>query len=112
MNTNEIYDALKDVPHFVGVFSSNTIPYINQGSIVVNTQSDNLGGEHWICAIINDIILYYDPLNFPLSISLYNYFLSLNKNFYQVPFASQSISSQLCGEYCVFFIKNQYPAFK
>src|SRR6266849_6159685 len=97
MNTNEIYDALKDVPHFVGVFSSNTIPYINQGSIVVNTQSDNLGGEHWICAIINDIILYYDPLNFPL---------------FQVPFASQSISSQLCGEYCVFFIKNRYPAFK
>ena len=77
MNTYQIYKAMKGVPGFVGVFAANTIPYIETGSFIVNTQPNNLGGRHWVCAIIKkEKIIYFDPLNLPISISLYSYFCS------------------------------------
>lgn len=112
MNTSEILNSLENVENFVGVFPLDSIPFIESGSLIVNTQSKNLPGQHWVCATITETDIYYfDPLNYSISVILYKYFVSLNKNLIQIPYSSQDKTSTLCGLHCIFFIKYGLPPF-
>ena len=69
MNTVNIDDVLKSDPNakhsFRGVFSLDefvaylTRSNINKGIFVFNTQTSTKSGEHWICVIVEDKVIYY-----------------------------------------------------
>lgn len=109
MNSIEIYDALKNVPNFVGVFSCDNIPYIPFGKLVINTQPMNLPGQHWIAILITHFkIIYFDPLNLPINHFIHNYIISCNKTIVNLNFASQNIYSSTCGLHVIYFIQHDY----
>jgi len=57
MTTNlELDKKLLNVKEFLGTFSCDTIPKINNfpSSFIVNTQPSGKGGEHWVAIYINN----------------------------------------------------------
>lgn len=93
---------------FKGVFSIDKLPKVKLGQnvmFIVNTDSSNLPGMHWIAVIIRNGNGYiFDPLGqfVPLKLSSWMtytcYKWSTNTRHIQ------TFLSQLCGYFCIYFL--------
>ena len=116
MNTVNIDDVLKNDPYakrsFRGVFSLDefvaylTRSNVNKGIFVFNTQTSTKSGEHWICVIVEDNVIYYfdsfgrNPASYSYvaeTLLLSNKIIEWNKYFFQNP------ATNVCGDYCTLF---------
>lgn len=103
MMTTEQLNCACNCDGYLGVFPLNKLPenLDDDSTFIVNTDTDNLPGRHWIAVRGNKVFeptgLYYPSR---LTKHLYKYFdaLELNYDSYQNPFDSS------CGLYCLYFI--------
>ena len=113
MNTYEIEIALRAdcrlSKSFEGVFPRDYLPkFVSQPTaLVANTDSSNRSGEHWVAIYIeNDKGEYFDSYGLPPVHSEFLQFLKNNcKSWTFNTKEIQSIDSQVCGQYCIVFLK-------
>lgn len=111
MNTLQIekilnnYKPLKGI--FKGVFSSDTIPpgLKVPYCFIANTMREGTMGQHWIACYSNsrNTIEYFDSLaeKAPPELQKFlNQFTYVNAN----SIALQSLLSETCGHYCIYFL--------
>ena len=110
MDTLEIDRALAKVPGFLGAHAFNELPEKPNGdySLVVNTNAEQ--GEHWLAIVRKHGTNYFiDSFGRPPSSSLFSKdfretiksyvgAMKYNKEWFQ------SLTSNACGMYCVYFI--------
>lgn len=109
MNTSEVQSlAIKKVLNFDGVFPVNNLPITakKEYRLIINTDTDNLPGVHWIAIIVrkDNTAYVFDPLGHPPSLFIQNWLRMRNVqwscNLRQV----QPNDSTLCGLYCIFYL--------
>ena len=100
-----INGLLKDYKNFIGCFSKDQIPLIeNNKSIIINLNNSDEPGSHWIALKrVNNDIYVFDSFGIgylPICI------LKVFKNFKIITniYRIQDISSNLCGMFCILFI--------
>ena len=116
LNSVDIVSALNCFPHFIGCVAENEIDELVFGRlpcfIVVNVDSSNLPGSHWISlGIFPKSIEIFDPLGFdifnwsriPCSLLKFLHRMSVTRKVV-VGKRIQSNKSKLCGFYCLFYI--------
>ena len=109
MNTQEIKEkAEKLLDNFEGVFARDELPSKRRRNrmFVMNTDTSNLPGTHWVAVIVRNNIGYcFDPLGFAPSTTLSNwmnqYYKKWNSN---TDRHVQPLYSNLCGYYCLYFL--------
>jgi len=105
MNTEEIVRVLSPAcgKDFDGVFSADTLPE-KPHLLVVNTDPSNRPGRHWICMFVEDDYgEYFDSFGQPPTANFERY---LNRHCRSWTFNNkqlQSVISQFCGHYCIFY---------
>lgn len=95
--------------NFGGTCSIDNIPqHVNENnSIIINTHSSNLPGEHWIAVYRKGQCYHlFDPLGFYYPSKIISHFrergsVKLNK----IPL--QPLNSKICGELCLYWIVSQ-----
>ena len=115
--TAQLTRWMRHDPTFVGVFPLNRIPHLNgkgAHTFIVNTQTDNLPGQHWI-AVRNlwDRAWIFDPLaSHPPPPALCHHLLLYgNIGFlYVSTLAAQPPDTLTCGPHCVYFLWHGVPA--
>lgn len=112
MDGEQIHTILMNDPmtsvRFRGVFARDTIPNLekNQG-IIINTDESSLPGTHWLAIYKNedDELEFFDSFGrspYFYGFDLYNLFDVKKVCWNSVKF--QSITSNVCGAYCIFFL--------
>jgi len=109
MNTNQINYSLKKYKNFIGTFPRDTIPKFNKKpfGIIVNTDSSNAPGEHWV-AIYSDnkITEYFDSFGLPpLHHEVINYLYTTSDVWHYNSLTVQSVTSTTCGLFCILYMK-------
>ena len=95
--------------NWLGVFPLDKIPFISENrALIVNTQSSNLGGEHWI-AVYNkpEHVLAFDPFGFYYPPLLVSHLSSLSKPIVYNKIRYQEWLSTTCGQHCLLWLKFQ-----
>ena len=91
----------------IGVYASDTIPtkYKRPAAIIANTDEQHKPGTHWICFYIpkSGNIEYFDSYGFPPLVNGYINFLK-RQNFKYNKKGLQSLTSNVCGHYCLCFL--------
>ena len=97
---------------FRGVFASNELPNnincAHRQTLIINTDTNNLPGTHWVALIIYpraSYAEYFDSFGQPPPNHI-KYWLSRhipNRIWYN-PYHVQPIYSILCGYYCIYFL--------
>jgi len=99
---------------FLNVFSRDNLPDsipFYPCSLIINTDTNNLPGKHWIAVYINryKVAEYFDSLNQP---RLHDIALWMNRFSWTVrkvtSFPLQSNTSLMCGGYVLYFV-NERP---
>ena len=100
----------RHVKHFVGVFPLNKLPpHIDPVSrLIINTDSHNLGGRHWIALSFESggIVLAFDPFGWyypPLLINKLHKNPAIKRIMYNHTMF-QSPTEKTCGLYCLQFL--------
>lgn len=96
--------------NFRGVYALDELPQLPLGfhNLIVNTDTRNLSGTHWLAIRICDFnAWFFDPqfLSFPNPIIYQHLLNSCNVtciNEWQLPI--QPLNSKLCGQHCVYFL--------
>ena len=62
-STDELQHWMRFMPGFAGVFARDETPHLFDGqSMIVNTDTSNLGGTHWLAIVLNGRRRrYFDP---------------------------------------------------
>ena len=101
------------IPGFIGVFPADELPNFNHEPetpyrFIVNTQSSNLPGEHWIAVSCEDhgIALIFDPLGFYYPPTLINFLSKKYPKIYFNKIQYQHPETRLCGQLCIEFLKS------
>ena len=110
MNTLELNDALFCLPHFVGTFPCDEIPFVASRpcSYVINLDEAKKNGSHWT-AIYVDLFnnaTYFDSfgiLPFNEKVIQFLNYVSPNQWIFN-DVKMQDKRSDVCGYYCTFFI--------
>lgn len=111
LRTSDIWQALKKVKHFVGVFPADRIPEVKEipASFVVNTDRHDEPGTHWVAIILKpgQKVVYFDPLGFPpLQPQIHDYVTQVGRNGIKYNSVTlQNPDGVACGYYTVSFIK-------
>lgn len=113
MYTDELQKlGQKYIKHFIGVFPLDKLPlHISPISrLIVNTDSHNLGGRHWIALSYenNGIVLAFDPFGWyypPILVSRLHSNPSIHRVLYNNTMF-QSPWEKTCGLYCLHFLYN------
>jgi hypothetical protein len=106
MNTRELYSCLRNVQGFLGVFAADRLPKLsNTCCLVANTDPSESPGQHWVCfSCVNGNLYMFDSYgNPPMYYDTFAYFLK-NKT---CAFSNKCIQSDItnvCGNYCVYFL--------
>lgn len=114
MNTQELLHVLNSVnrklkcKYSVGVFAANEIPKqkFKVGAFIVNTDQNHSPGSHWIAFFFRnyDHCEYFDSYGLAPMITDHLKFISKFKNRKQNKQELQSITSEVCGHYCLLFL--------
>ena len=94
---------------FLGVYPLDKIPFLPVNkAIIVNTQSSNLGGEHWL-AVYNkpEKILVFDPFGFYYPSMLVSHLSRLSKPMFYNKVRYQEPFTSTCGQHCLLWLKYQ-----
>ena len=99
-----INNLLKNYKNFIGCFSKDQIPIIeNNKSIIMNLNNSNESRSHWIALKrVNNGIYIFDSFHIAyLPIGILKVFKNFKiiTNIYRI----QDISRNLCGMFCVLF---------
>lgn len=109
MNTFQIENKLAGVKGFRGVYPADKIPRLSRPglypqTIIVNLHPSHQKGLHWVAICFlrkkgKKILEYFDSyaVNLPLP-------LGLEWNFIQNTTKLQGNRSNVCGQYCVYFV--------
>lgn len=94
---------------FHGVFSMDTLPFAVPHYpffMIVNTQSHNLPGEHWIAIFIdqNKSGEIFDSLAQPLAQPLIRWMNQFTRSFTKSHLRYQHVLSSMCGAFVIFYI--------
>ena len=116
MNTLQINQKIT-APGFLGAFPYDQLPTKPDSklfSIIVNTDLHNEPGDHWIVLLFKEPQYYFfdsygrsfKDVTFPAKFSktLKNYIGSTRFRYNKK--LLQQFTSNVCGEYCVYFIEN------
>ena len=111
MYTNQLNRLGKEhVEHFVGVFPLDKLPQhiVPISRLIVNTDSHNLGGQHWIALSYENggIVLAFDPFGWyypPLLVNQLHRNPTVRRILYNRTMV-QSQNEKTCGLYCLRFL--------
>jgi hypothetical protein len=108
-STYQIENALKRYREFRGVYSMDKVPdYLLNGGYVINTQSANLPGEHWLAVhVTSDLIQVFDPLGMYYPSTLVTKLERMQQPVRYNDVMYQNPLTFLCGNYCVDWLKRQ-----
>ncbi len=107
--SEELYNKLKFLDCFYGVFSCDRLPRIEQlpASMIMNTDPHDKPGEHWVALHIdsNKFGVYFDSYGFrPLKYEFAEY-LDDNCDWWVFNHTMiQGYNTITCGQYCTLFI--------
>lgn len=110
LSTSEIEELLKPISQFVGVYPCDAIPNFSSRpcALIVNTDTANEPGEHWIAIILKEKgkALYFDSFGFPPLISSMQKYINENapNGFKYNCITLQHPNSKTCGLYCAAFV--------
>jgi hypothetical protein len=103
MDTYQLRDVLtRDLgPSFGGVYLRDLLPEtLDQKAIVINTDSHDQPSAHWVCVYLNiPVVKYLDSYGLPPA-HLYN------------PHVYQDLNTDVCGQYCVYYLQQRYRSGK
>jgi len=105
----EIAEKLFSPTEFLNVYSLDTLPKTSgpfyDTSLIINTDTHNLPGQHWVAIHARkDEAYYFDSFGQPppttIATWLSKYYSKWTSNTRQV----QSINSNFCGYFCIHFL--------
>ena len=116
LTKHQILYIFEEIPNFLGCFGENEVQNLfvvhKPGFFIVNIDSSNDPGSHWIAVgIFKESIEVFDPLGFkifqwsrvPCSLLKFIHHHSTLRNLV-IADRVQSDTSKLCGFYCVHYI--------
>ena len=81
------------------------IPILEHGGFIVNTDTSNLPGQHWIAVYINQSeIQVFDPLGFYYPALLVNTLMRMNTNVVFNRIRCQPPNTTICGQCCLLWL--------
>ena len=95
---------------FLGVFASDTLPnrtaeILKNKSLIINTDTHNLPGTHWVAILSRDNEAYFfDPFGFQPIPEIASW---LNRHFKKWTFNKRQVqptTSDYCGYFCLYFL--------
>ena len=92
------------------MFPLDKLPYfpVNK-ALIVNTQTSNLGGEHWIAVYHKPAnILVFDPLGFYYPQMLVSHLSIISNPIVYNKVRIQNPFTKTCGQHCLLWLKNQH----
>ena len=112
MNTNQIERLLKNDPYTRRIFkkacAKDQLQHVTYPSAyVINTHPSSKPGEHWIAVFFdnNGKGEYFDSYGLPPDMLGFAGFMNQNStSWISNKETIQSLSSKVCGHYCVYFI--------
>lgn len=114
MNTEQISNILQSFKKkhksiTFGVYAADTLPHSfkKTAAFIANTDTRSKPGTHWVAFIIpkRGKPIYFDSYGLPPYIDQHLTFLKSVSNKHRFNNKSlQSITSKLCGHYCIYFI--------
>ena len=116
MDETEIENILHKEKNFLGCFASDQLPSIPSSfpkSMIINTDTANSSGEHWVALVLKKkCCFYFDSFGLPVMNNNILNFLSDNyKKFTYTNVCIQSASSDYCGKFCIAFIKHVHSKY-
>ena len=93
-------------PIFLGVHPADRIPTLRGKScFILNTDSHDKPGQHWICVFHDGVktFIYFDSYGYPPT--KWNRHWSVFNSFLQNRVDLQQETSDVCGDYCLFVLK-------
>jgi len=114
MNTTEIDNYFKYCSRYYGTYPRDILPqYIpNDSGIIINTDKSTQSGEHWVAVYksTNGIPVYFDSFGLiptrPEIVKFIKDNTSMGWFYNAINF--QSIFSDTCGLYCIYFLTNYF----
>lgn len=110
MNSLEILRALALIPdHTIGVYPSDMIPETWQipAALVFNTDNSKKPGTHWVAAYVDRKSSGYYFDSYGIKPYIPDHVMRLRKNCKTLRYNDhqlQSVSSDVCGHFCVMFL--------
>lgn len=110
MNANNINQKLSKLNYFVGTFPCDRIPIVikRPAYFVINTDSHDKPGEHWVCMILkpNETGEYFDSFGLPPLVEHIKYYLDYTcpKGWCYNTVTLQGLTSFCCGQYCIIYL--------
>ena len=113
MDTTELDHKLTNVPGFIGAFPFDDLPAkpTTDFSVIINTDSKNGPGEHWLALVRKKTVFYFhDSYGRLPDDDLFTIdFKKVMKNYINGKCVSntkwiQQITSNVCGDHSVYFI--------
>ena len=96
---------------YLGTFPLNSPPYTLKSNtcFIINTQSSNLPGEHWLAVNITYTkIELFDPFGLYYPSPLVDYLTRSGKRVIFNKIQYQDFNTNLCGLYCLKWLFDQY----
>lgn len=95
--------------HFCGVFAADQLPPIKkETTFIVNTDPQDEKGSHWLAMYITDeeTVEFFDSFGFPPSVyePYISTYASLFSNVKWNEMSFQSPTSNVCGQYCTYYV--------
>ena len=111
MDSNELnkYAKILRLTDFLGVYASDelsSLPKTDTGILILNTDSSESAGQHWISlCITKECILYFDSLNFNFQLSddISDFLVRFDKSVVMNAIPIQTNESINCGKHCLVF---------
>ena len=114
MNSSQIHAILSRDPasarYFEGVFPSDKIPVARKFpcALVLNTDKHDEKGTHWLAVYIQDkeTLEFFDSYGLPPETygEDITRFVNQHRRIQWNKMTFQSLTSNVCGQYCIFFI--------
>jgi hypothetical protein len=89
--------------NLTGIYMINDFDFNQNGNYILNLDSDNRGGTHWVsCIITNKYIFYFDSFGYEPPEIIKS---KLKKKLFYNNIQFQNIEEKNCGIYCILFLK-------
>ena len=119
MNTSMINKLMQLIPSFKGTFPCDLLPETKSNmSFISNTETSMESGEHWVAVYITEHNFYFFD-SFGRSIEDFEdpfktYMKEASKHFnvYTSSQNLQSIFSDVCGLWCIYYLWSKFSSYK
>ena len=114
MNTRDINKYLNKYIEFFGTYPKDILPkaLARSGGVVINTDTSKGPGEHWVAVYLSSsgIAEYFDSFGQPpMHKEIIEFLDNISpKGWYYNPVTFQSLYTNTCGMYCVYYLANRF----